>query len=182
MLFMVWVGACWPFTCVVAVGVGVSGFWWCVFQWCVAVVPASRRVPGVGVCVSWLVPGACSGVGWLVVGACGVWACVVGASVGVAWLVCVLWWFRILMCVLAFLFFLGFVFCLVNNGLPWVWCGGLRVCGVVVVACFVWFCSCLWGVRAKVLLCSRSLVVVLVCGAWLVVLPWWVIGLLSLRV
>lgn len=115
---------------------------------------ASRRVPGVGVCVSWLVPGACSGVGWLVVGACGVWACVVGASVGVAWLVCVLWWFRILMCVLAFLFFLGFVFCLVNNGLPWVWCGGLRVCGVVVVVC------CVFGV------CACCLVV---CA-----LPWWV--------
>lgn len=106
MLFMVWVGACWPFVWVMVVGVGVS--WWCVFQWCVAVVWASRRVPGVGVCVSWLVPGACSGVGWLVVGAC---ACVVGASVGVCWLVCVVW-FRMLTCLASF-FFLGFVFCFV---------------------------------------------------------------------
>ena len=108
-LFMVWVGACWPFVCVMAVGVGVSGFWWWVFQWWVAVVLASRRVPGVGVCVSWLVPGACSGVGWLVIGAC---ACVVGACSGVAWLVCVLWWFRMLTCSGLFLS-LGFVFCFV---------------------------------------------------------------------
>lgn len=43
-----------PLTCVMAVGVGV--FWWRVFQWWVAVVPASRRVPGVVVwlvCVVW---------------------------------------------------------------------------------------------------------------------------------
>lgn len=130
MLFMVWVGACWPFTCVMAVGVGVSGFWWCVFQWWVAVVSASRRVPGVCVCVSWLVPGACLGVAGLVFGVGGlVWACfgvgwlVSGVSgvcagvvwlvlVGVCWLVCVLWWFRMLTCLASF-FFLGFVFCFV---------------------------------------------------------------------
>ena len=105
-LFWVWVGACWPFVCVMAVGVGVCGFWWCVFQWCVAVVPASSVVPGVGVGVCVLV---CSGVGWLVVGACGVWARVVGASVGVSWLVCVLWWFRMLTCLASSL---SFWFCL----------------------------------------------------------------------
>ena len=86
MLFWVWVGACWPFVCVMAVGVGVSGFWWCVFQWCVAVVLASSVVPGVGVCVSWLVPGSCS---------------------GVAGLVCVSW-FRMLTCLASFRVF-GFV-------------------------------------------------------------------------
>ena len=133
MLFMVCVCAFVPFVCVMAVGVGVSGFWWCVFQCRVAVVWASRRVPGVvvgfgvlvlGAClgVVWLVFGvgglvcACSGVGWLVsgVGACGVCACarVVGACVGVCWLVCVLWWFRMLTCLASF-FFLGFVFCFV---------------------------------------------------------------------
>lgn len=98
MLFWVWVGACWPFVCVMVVGVGVSGFWWCVFQWCVAVVLASSVVPGVGVCVSWLVCGLCSGV------------------VG---LVCVSW-FRMLMCLVSFCVF-GFV-CLVNNGWgAWWW-------------------------------------------------------------
>ena len=62
MLFMVWVGACWPFTWVMGVVVGVSGVWWCCFQCRVAVVSASRRVPGVvwGVCV-------------LVVATCVVW-------------------------------------------------------------------------------------------------------------
>lgn len=106
MLFIVCVSAFVPFVCVIAVGVGVCG--WCVFQWRVAVVLASRRVPGVVVCVSWLVPGVCLGVVWLVSGA---WACVVGASVGVCWLVCVVW-FRMLMCLASF-FFLGFVFCFV---------------------------------------------------------------------
>lgn len=76
MLFWVWVCACWPFTCVMAVGVGVSGFWWRVFQWCVAVVWASSVVPGVVVCVSWLVPGVCLGVAGLVFGVgVLVWAC-----------------------------------------------------------------------------------------------------------
>lgn len=120
MLFIVCVSAFVPFVCVIAVGVGVCG--WCVFQWRVAVVLASRRVPGVVVCVSWLVPGVCLGVVWLVSGVSGVcagvvwlvsgaWACVVGASVGVCWLVCVVW-FRMLMCLASF-FFLGFVFCFV---------------------------------------------------------------------
>lgn len=127
MLFIVWVGACWPFVCVMAVGVGVSGVWWCCFQWCVAVVLASRRVPGVVVCVCVLVPGACLGVVWLVPGAC---ACVVGASVGVCWLVCVLWWFRMLTCLASFRVFLSWfcLFCLVNNGLPG--CVGGCVCFV----------------------------------------------------
>lgn len=95
MLFMVWVGACWPFVWVMAVGVGVSGFWWCVFQCCVAVVSASRRAPGVLACV---VSGACSGVFLLVSG-------VVCSGVGVS--VCVSW-FRMLTCLASF-FFLGFV-------------------------------------------------------------------------
>ena len=128
MLLVVWVGACLPFTCVMVVGVWCLG--WCVFQWCVAVVSASRRVPGVGVCVSWLVSGACLGVVWLVCGVGGlVWACLgvvwlvcgVGGLVwaGVVWLVsgvcglvCVLWRFRMLTCLASF-FFLGFVFCFV---------------------------------------------------------------------
>lgn len=74
-LFWVWVCACWPFVCVIAVGVGVCG--WCCFQYCVAVVLASRRVPGVPEClgvVGWVVscvsvvlvwlwaPGVCVGV------------------------------------------------------------------------------------------------------------------------
>ena len=125
MLFMVWVGACWPFTCVMVVGEGCSG--WCVFQYCVAVVPPSRRVPGVvvgfGVWVAclgvvWLVVGACGlawarfGVRWLVSGVSGVCAGVVWlVLVGVCWLVCVVW-FRMLTCSGLFLF-LGFVFCFV---------------------------------------------------------------------
>lgn len=76
MLFCACDSACVPPVCVMAVGVGVSGFWWCVFQWCVAVVWASRRVPGVlvwGVCVL-----VCSGVGWLEPGVSGAKACVAG--------------------------------------------------------------------------------------------------------
>lgn len=110
MLFMVCVCAFVPLTCVMGVVVGVCG--WCVFQCWVAVAPASRRVPGVGVCVSWLVSGACSGVVGLVVGVCGVCGCVVGVGVGVSWLVCVLWWFRMLTCSGLFLFPV-FVFCFV---------------------------------------------------------------------
>ena len=127
MLLVVWVSAFVPLTWVMGVAVGVS--WWCVFQWCVAVVSLSRRVPGVVVCVCVLVFGvcvgvaglvfgvgglvwACFGVGWLVFGVGGlVWACVrvVGASVGVCWLVCVVW-FRMLMCVrLSFFLVLSFV-------------------------------------------------------------------------
>lgn len=160
MLFWVWVGACVPLVCVMAVGVGVSGFWWCVFQWCVAVVLASRRVPGVGVCVSWLVSGACLGVvwlvsgvgglvwacfgvGWLVSGVCGVCAGVVWlVLVGVCWLVCVVW-FRMLTCLASFfLLVLSFVLscCLVNNGLP----GCVGAGGCLLVGRLGW-CGCvLW--------------------------------------
>ena len=116
MLFWVWVGACVPPVWVMVVGEGCSG--WCCFQYCVAVVWASRRVPGVGVCVSWLVSGVCLGVGWLVVGACGVCACVVGASVGVVWLVCVLWWFRMLTCSGLFLVFLVLFVLLITACVP----------------------------------------------------------------
>lgn len=138
MLFWVWVCACVPFVCVMAVGVGVSGFWWCVFQWCVAVVLASRRVPGVGVCVSWLVSGVCLGVGWLVVGACGlVWACScvpVWSGVGVlfsvvAWLV----WFRMLTCLASFLSFC-FLFLLVVWLITVWWLFGVGWC--VCLACW----------------------------------------------
>ena len=146
-LLMVWVCACWPFVWVMVVGEGCSG--WCCFQCCVAVVCASRRVPGVVVGFGvWV---ACSGVGWLVPGVSGAKACV-------AWLVCVLW-FRILTCLASFfLLVLSFVLscCLVNNGLSWVWCGGLCVCGVVVV-----FCLCVW--------CGRVLVARRGVGWWLVV-------------
>ena len=104
MLFWVCECACWPFTCVMVVGVGVCGFWWCCFQWCVAVVWASRRVPGVVVCVWVLVSGACWGVGWLVSCVSGVCVCVwAGACVCVGWLVCVSW-FRMLTCVASFFF------------------------------------------------------------------------------
>ena len=141
MLFMVCECACVPLVCVMAVGVGVSGFWWCVFQWCVAVVSASRRVPGVVVGFGvWV---ACSGVGWLVVGACGAWARVGGASVGVAWLVCVLWWFRMLTCLASFfLLVLSFVLscCLVNNGLP----GCVGAGGCLLVGCLGWCGRVLW--------------------------------------
>lgn len=178
MLFMVWVGACWPFTCVMGVAVGVSGVWWCCFQYCVAVVWVSRRVPGVGACVSWLVPGVCLGVGWLVVGACGVCACVVGASVGVSWLVCVLWWFRMLTCSGLFLVFLVLFLvlacCLVNNG-------------VVVVGRVVWVGLVRWGywVVVSCCLCLRAVsgVWACVCGKWVcpacvVGVVVWVLGVL----
>ena len=58
-LFWVCDSACWPFTCVMAVAVGVS--WWCVFQYCVAVVLASRRVPGVCGCLGVVGVGASVG-------------------------------------------------------------------------------------------------------------------------
>lgn len=101
--------ACWPFVCVMAVGVGVSGFWWCVFQWCVAVVLASSVVPGVvavaGV-VGWLVSCVC------VVVACSWCVCVVVFWVGVAGVgVKVFWWFRMLTCLASF-FFLVLLSCL----------------------------------------------------------------------
>lgn len=126
MLFMVWVGACVPLVCVMVVGVWCLG--WCCFQCCVAVVCASRRVPGVvlgfGV---WVV---CLGVGWLV-------SCVSGVCACVAWLVCVSW-FRMLTCSGLFPVFwlLSFV-CLVNNA---VWAVG------VVLVCVVWVCGVLFRV------------------------------------
>lgn len=193
-LLIVWVGACPPFTCVMAVAVGVS--WWCVFQCRVAVVWASRRVPGVGVCVSWLVLGVCSGVGWLVPGvsgACVGWLAsvgVVGASVGVSWLVCVFWWFRMLTCSGLFLF-PGFAFlsCLVNNGLSWVLvCGG---------GCWGWVFSCtgrptvfVFGVCCWLgwLLLARVVVWCFWGGGWFCLpggvggVSLWVIGLLFLVV
>ena len=109
MLFWVWVGACAPFTCVMGVVVGASGWW--VFQCCVAVVWASRRVPGVfwvwlgWLLVSWACSGArvaCSGVagvvvGWLVSGVSGVCAWVAGVGESV-------WWFRMLTCLASFFF------------------------------------------------------------------------------
>ena len=138
MLFIVCVSAFVPFTWVMGVVVGVSGVWWCVFQCCVAVVSASRRVPGVVVCVSWLVPGACLGVVWLVFGVSGVCAGVVWlVLVGVCWLVCVLWWFRMFMCLASFfLLVLSFVLscCLVNNGLP----GCVGAGGCLLVGCLGW--------------------------------------------
>lgn len=78
MLLIVCVSAFVPFVCVMAVGVGVSGFWWCVFQWCVAVVLASRRVPGVPECLGV--------VGWVVscVSVVLVWLWVSGVCVGVS--------------------------------------------------------------------------------------------------
>lgn len=159
MLFMVWVGAFVPFTWVMVVGVGVS--WWCCFQCRVAVVPASRRVPGVGVCVSWLVP---------------------GASVGVAWLVCVLWWFRMLTCSGLFLVFLVLSFVWLITG-----CIGFGVVACVfvvcvLVACFVWFCSCLWGVGV-LSCCVRApwwLVLFVGRGWWCALVGYWVVVLVCL--
>lgn len=136
MLLVVWVCAVVPPVWVMAVGVGVSGFWWCCFQWWVAVVWASRRVPGVvvGVVVFWLV-WVCFGVfAWLGV----------GESV---------WWFRMLMRVLAsflsFWFCFLVLFCLVNNGLSWVlvcwiaclWCVSWLFVVCVFCFLFVW-CGC----------------------------------------
>lgn len=121
---------------------------------------ASRRVPGVGVCVSWLVLGVCSGVGWLVPGVSG--ACVGWlASVGVSWLVCVFWWFRMLTCLASFfLLVLSFVLscCLVNNGLP----GCVGAGGCLLVGCLGW-CGCVlvarrgvgWWLVVFVLVCGR---------------------------
>ena len=162
MLLVVWVSAFVPFTCVMGVAVGVCG--WCVFQYCVAVVSLSRRVPGVGVCVSWLVPGACSGVGWLVscvrvVLACSWCACVVVGS-GVK----VLWWFRMLTCLASFRVFVSCLVlacCLVNNAargcLVLFWCVLFRVAGCA-CGCF-WWVGVLRGVRFWV--CVRFWVVVL---------------------
>ena len=81
MLFWACDSACWPFVWVMAVGVGVSGFWWRVFQCFVAVVPLSRRVPGVPECL-----GVVGVVGWVVscVSVVLVWLWVSGVCVGVS--------------------------------------------------------------------------------------------------
>ena len=177
-LLVVCVSAFVPFVWVMGVVVGVCGC--CVFQWCVAVVSASRRVPGVvlgfGV---WVV---CLGVAGLVVGACGACACVVGASVGVSWLVCVLWRFRMLTCLASFFFlFLSFVLscCLVNNGLP----GCVGAGGCLLVGCLGW-CGCVlcvfwgWLVVGCVFLCLWAGGCVLWMGESVFVCFLWVIGLL----
>lgn len=122
MLFWVWVGACVPFMCVMGVAVGVSGVWWCCFQCCVAVVLASRRVPGVVLACSWCV-------------------CVV-VGLGVK----VLWWFLVLMCLASFFLVLSLVlFCLVWLITVWrvVWVGLVRWGYWVVVSC----CLCLRAVN-----------------------------------
>lgn len=154
-LFVVWVVACPPFVWVMAVGVGVS--WWCVFQWSVAVVLPSRRVPGVVVGFGvWVV---CSGVGWLVPGVSGAKACVAG-------LVCVSW-FRMLMRVPLSVFFVllswfclfvllitlpgrvGLVWCGVRGvlfGVAWSCVGRvLGLCGYWVVVLVVGESVCLWA-------------------------------------
>ena len=177
-LFIVCVSVFVPFVWVMVVGVWCSG--WCCFQCRVAVVWVSRRVPGVvlgfGV---WVV---CLGVAGLVVGACGVCACVVGASVGVSWLVCVLWWFRMLTCLASFFFlFLSFVLscCLVNNGLP----GCVGAGGCLFVGCLGW-CGCVlcvfwgWLVVGCVFLCLWAGGCVLWAGESVFVCFLWVIGLL----
>lgn len=160
MLLVVCVCAFVSFVWVMAVGVGVSGFWWCCFQWWVAVVWESRRVP---VVVVGLV--ACSGVAGLVPGVSGVCA-----GVGVVWLV----WFRMLTCFGLFPVFwlcLLFVWLITLSGrVGLVWCvlvrglcsrvGGLVrragcvscVCGAALGSCgrvcgFVWLlgcCPCCW--------------------------------------
>lgn len=142
MLFWVCECACWPFTCVMGVVVGVSG--WCCFQCCVAVVPASSVVPGVlvwGVCVL-----VCSGVVWLVPGVSGAKACVAG-------LVCVLW-FRMLMRVpLSVFFVLLSWFCLfvllitLPGRVGLVRRAGrvLGLCGYWVVVLVVGESVCLWA-------------------------------------
>lgn len=78
-LFWVWVCACVPFTWVMVVGEGCFG--WCCFQYCVAVVWASRRVPGVPECL-----GVVGVVGWVVscVSVVLVWLWVSGVCVGVS--------------------------------------------------------------------------------------------------
>ena len=200
MLLIVCVSAFVPFVWVIGVVVGVFGVWWCVFQWWVAVVWASRRVPGVvlgfGVWVGclgvvWLVSGVgglvwvCFGVGWLVSGVGGVCGGVVWlVLVGVWWLVCVLWWFRMLTCLASFfLLVLSFVLscCLVNNGLP----GCVGAGGCLLVGCLGW-CGCVlcvfwgWLVVGCVFLCLWAGGCVLWMGESVFVCFLWVIGLLLL--
>lgn len=147
MLFVVWVVACLPFVCVMAVGVGVCGFWWCCFQWCVAVVWASSCVPGVVVGFGvWVV---CSGVVWLVS--------------GVGGLVCVVW-FRMLTCLASFfLLVLSFVLscCLVNNGLP----GCVGAGGCLLVGCLGW-CGCVLWAGESVFVCLLWVIGLLLLVCW----------------
>ena len=138
MLLVVWVCAVVPLVWVMAVGVDVSGFWWCCFQWWVAVVWVSRRVPGVPECLGVVAAGSwCACVVFA-----GSWcACVVVFWVGVAGSgVKVFWWFRMLTCLASF-FFLGFVLVL------FVWlitgCLGFGVLG------------CVCGVGGGCLVCAR---------------------------
>lgn len=143
MLLVVWVCAVVPPVWVMAVGVGVSGFWWCCFQWWVAVVWVSRRVPGVPECLGVVAAGSwCACVVFA-----GSWcACVVVFWVGVAGSgVKVFWWFRMLTCLASF-FFLGFVLVL------FVWlitgCLGFGVSGRGVL-------GCVCGVGGGCLVCAR---------------------------
>ena len=155
-LLIVCVSAFVPFVWVMGVVVGVSGC--CVFQWWVAVVSASRRVPGVVVGFGvWVV---CLGVAGLVVGACGACGCVVGVGVGVFWLVCVLWWFRMLMCLASF-----FWFCVLFCFVVWLITGCLVVWARVGVCLWgVWvgvgvFCACFgvgWWLVAFSFVCGRG--------------------------
>lgn len=206
MLFMVCVSAFVPFVWVMVVGCGVSG--WRVFQCRVAVVPASRRVPGVLACVVvgfgvWV---ACSCVVWLVVGAC---ARVVGVGVGVSWLVCVLWRFRMLTCsglflvlfvlfvwliTVAWLFGVGWCVCLGSSCWWRVGCcfgvcvvsgGRLHVWLLLVGGCLAWCAflgSCgLLGCCFVLLVCARGRVFVCgVCECWvcLAKVVVWVVGVL----
>lgn len=176
-LFCACVCACWPFVWVMGVVVGVCGVWWCCFQYCVAVVFASRRVPGVLVCV---VAGACSGVVWLV--ACflvvvvawlGFGACVRGwgarVGVGVVGWVCVSR-FRMLTCLGLFLVFgccLLFVWLITLPGVVGavvgVCCFGWRAARVVASSGCVFLGSCVF-----LGCCFVLLVCVLVC-----VCVWW---------
>ena len=164
-----------------------SGFWWCCFQYCVAVVWASRRVPGVvlgfGVWVAccgvgWLVSGvgcAKAGVGWLVL------AGVAGASVGVFWLVCVAWFRMLMRFVPLSVFFVSCLFLLVVWLITVVWLsGGLagRKCVAVGVGwCVCLGSSCWWRVG-----CCLGCVGCVCFGArglGLAGVLWWVCGLLG---
>ena len=151
MLLVVCECACVPLVCVMGVVVGVSG--WCCFQYWVAVVWASRRVPGVPGCLGVVVGGVGVVVFWLVscVGGLVVWLCVSGVVVVVAG-VGAFWWFRMLTCLASF-FFLGFVSCLFC--LVWLITGCLGF-GVLV---------CVFVVCSGCLLCV-VLFLFVGCGGW----------------
>ena len=151
-LLVVCVSAPVPPVWVMAVGVGV--FWWCVFQYWVAVVWASSVVPGVPECLGVVVGGVGVVVFWLVscVGGLVVWLCVSGVVVVVVVGVGVFWWFRMLTCLASF-FFLGFVSCLF---------------------CLVWLITGCFGFGVLVcvfVVCSGCLLCVVLflfvgCGGW----------------